>query len=130
MLFRSRLTEIGFKVLSVERLNSHPLWRIRLKGSLQVQAHLLISQSAALFDLSKSHGLLERQLAKYIQRILKQLGQPIRKDEIVVVRSKAYVHVAFVWPLGTPGVVGRLPKDIHPFQVSLILRHWLREQRN
>ena len=125
-----RLTEIGFKVLSVERVDSHPLWRIRLKGSLKVQAHLLISQPAGLFDLSKSHGLLERQLPKCLQRILKQLGQAIRKDEIVVVRSGAYVHVAFVWPLGTPGVVGRAPKEHHPFQVSLVLRRWLREQRN
>ena len=40
-------------------------------------------------DLSKPHGPLERQLIKYIQRILKQLGQPVRKDEIVVVRSGA-----------------------------------------
>jgi hypothetical protein len=127
---RERLTEIGFKVLSIERLDSHPLWRIRLKGSLGVQAHLLISQPAGLFDLSKSHGLLERQLTKYIQRILKQLGQPVRKDEVVVVRSGVYVHVAFVWPLGTPGVVARSRKEIHPFQVSLILRRWLREKRN
>jgi hypothetical protein len=127
---RDRLTEIGFQVLSVERVDSHPLWRIRLKASLKVQAHLLISQPAGLFDLSKSHGLLERQLTKYIHRILNQLGQPVRKDEIVVVRSGAYVHVAFVWPLGTPGVVGRAPKEHHPFQVSLVLRRWLREQRN
>jgi len=35
---RDRLAEIGFKVLSVERVDSHPLWRIRLKGSLKVQA--------------------------------------------------------------------------------------------
>jgi hypothetical protein len=127
---RERLTEIGFKVLSIERLDSHPLWRIRLKANLNVQAHLLISQPAGLFDLSKSHGLLERQLTKYIQRILKQLGRPVRKDEIVVVRSGAYVHVAIVWPLGTPGVLGRAPKEHHPFQVSLVLRRWLREQRN
>jgi hypothetical protein len=127
---RDRLTEIGFKVLSVERVDSHPLWRIRLKGSLKVQAHLLISQPAGLFDLSKTDGLLERQLTKYIQRILKQLGQPARRDEIVVVRSGTYVNVAFVWPLGTPGIVGRSPKEIHAFQVSLILRRWLRRQRN
>ena len=106
------------------------MWRIRLKGSLKVQAHLLISQPAGLFDLSKSHGLLERQLTKYIQRILKHLGQPVRKDEIVIVCSGAYVHVAFVWPMGTPGVLGRAPKEHHPFQVSMVLRRWLRERRN
>jgi len=127
---RERLTEIGFKVHSIERLDSHPLWRIRLKGSLKVQAHLLVSQPTGLFDLSKPHGLLEQQLTKYIQRILKQLGRAAKKDEIVVVRSGTYVHVAFVWPLGRTGVVGRAPKDYHPFRVSLILRRWLREQRN
>src|SRR5438093_10557404 len=63
-------------------------------------------------------------------RILKQLGRPIRRDEIVVVRSGVYVQVAFVWRLGTPGVLRRAPKQNHPFQVSLILRRWLREQRN
>ena len=84
---RERLTEIGFKVLSIERLDSHPLWRIRLNGSLKARAHLLVSQPTGLFDLSKSHGLLEQQLTKYIQRILKQLGRQAKKDEIVVVRS-------------------------------------------
>ena len=53
---RDRLAEIGFKVLSVERVDSHPLWRIRLKGSLKVQAHLLISQPAGLFDLRNRTG--------------------------------------------------------------------------
>ena len=123
---RERLSEIGFKVLSIERLDSHPLRRIRLKGTLKVQAHLLISQPAELFDLSKSHGLLERQLTKHLQRILRQLGKPVRRDEIVVVRSGAYLKVAFVWPLGTPGILRGSVKEVNPFQGSPVVRRWLR----
>src|SRR5436190_1917567 len=128
---RQRLIDIGFKVLSVERLETHPVWKIRLKGNLGAQANLLMSQPAGHSYLANPSHLLERQLAARIQRILKLLGKSVRCDEIVVVRSGTYFQVAFVWPMGRPGVLGRsVGQGTHPYQVSMVLRRWLRHQRN
>jgi hypothetical protein len=74
------------------------------------------------------HGTVER------EDVVK--GYEVDKDHFVVITQaeidgvRLYVHVAFVWPLGTPGVLGRSPREFHPFQVSLVLRRWVREQRN
>src|SRR2546425_5739672 len=102
-----RLAEIGFRVMTIERLATHPVWQIRLKGNLTAQANLLLGQASSdRFD-PQSRYWMERQLKRRIQKILNTLGNPIRSDEIVVVRSGAYFQVAFVWPKGTPGVLGR-----------------------
>ena|SRR6266567_7305088 len=127
---RQRFREIGFRLISIERLETHPVWRIKLRGSLRTQADLLISQPAGLFGKSNPHQLLERQLTTYVQRILRQLGQPVRRDEIIVARSGTYVKVAFVSEMGSPGVLMPSSKETDAFPVSPVLRRWLRRQRN
>ncbi|MHB8519954.1 MAG: hypothetical protein ACYDH9_04275 [Limisphaerales bacterium] len=125
-----RLTVIGFRVLSIERLATHPVWRIRLKGTLAAQADLLLSQPPSIRVCARSQHWLEQQLKEWMQKILKHLGQAVPSGEIVVVRSGTYIQVTFVWPMGGPGVLAASPKHGHPLQVSLVVRRWLRWQRN
>jgi hypothetical protein len=127
---RQRLAEIGFRVITIERLATHPVWEVRLKGNLDVQANLLLGQPLSERFGSPSRYWLEQQLKRRIQGILNTLGDPVRSDEITVARTGTYFQAAFVWPKGTPGVLGRSAKKVHPYQVAVELRRWLRRQRN
>src|SRR5262245_47519912 len=81
---RQRLAEIGFRVITIERMATHPVWQIRLKGNLTTQANLLIGQPVSDRFGPQSKYWMERQLKRQIQRILYTLGDPVRSNEIVV----------------------------------------------
>ena len=126
-LWRDRLREIGFSVISVERLPHHPVWEIRLRGSLAAQAHLLLTR-----PVPKAHAftedLLVPQITSEIRRIAKNLGKPIKRDCVGVSRNGAYFRVSFLWPLGRPGLLLNREKRAEPF--SFLIRPWLRRSRN
>ena len=126
-LWRQRLQQIGFGVISVERLPHHPVWDIRLRGNLATQLHLLLSKPMASAR-SKEQNLLLRQIRTEIQQIAKQLGNPIRSDCLTIERKGTYVRLAFVWPLGKPGILRR--KDKKPEPLSFLIKPWLRRIRN
>jgi hypothetical protein len=73
-----------------------------------------------------SSKLVEARVKEELLRsILKQLSpQGVKAEEINV------VQLVFVWPLGKPGVWRPREKQAHPLQVSLVVRRWLRRQRN
>ena len=126
-LWRARLQQIGFRVISVERLPSHPVWDIRLRGSLATQLHLLLSKSMASAR-SKEQNLLLRQIRAEIQQAAKQLGRTIQSDNLTVERKGTYVRLAFVWPLGGPGILRKMDKKPEP--LSFLVKPWLRRIRN
>ena len=59
---RQRLAEIGFRVITIERLATHPVWRIRLKANLTAQANLLRGQPVWDRFGPQSRYWMERQL--------------------------------------------------------------------
>ncbi len=126
-LWRDRLSEIGFYVISVERMPHHPVWEIRLRGSLAAQTYLLVTR-----PVPKAHALaddlLVPQLKDEIRQIAQRLGKPIKPDCVGVSRTGAFFRVSFLWPLGRPGVLVRQEKRAEPF--SFLVRPWLRRCRN
>ncbi|MCI0541094.1 MAG: hypothetical protein L0Z50_38315 [Verrucomicrobiales bacterium] len=105
-----RFTELGFFVTSVEKHPFHHLWEIRLRGSVTAQVDPEIL------------------LAKKTREILRDLGHPVPRDYVTVVRNGPYFIVALICQMGTAGRWARTAKCPHPF--SMLIRHWFRMQRN
>src|SRR5262245_14492518 len=76
-LWRDRLREIGFPVISIERLPHHPVWRIRLRGTLAAQTFLLITKPMPKRNAWATDPLLA-QLKSEIQRLAKEMGKAIK----------------------------------------------------
>jgi hypothetical protein len=126
-LWKQRLGQIGFRVLSVEKLPLHHVWDIRVCGSLTAQTYLLLSKPVP----SKHSWVkdpLPKQLQSEIHEIARDLGLPIRRDCILVVRTGAYFGASFIWPLGKPGRLLKKAKRAEAF--SFLIRPWLRKNRN
>jgi hypothetical protein len=92
-----RLAALGFRVISIERLDTHPVWHVRVKGSLDAQAKLLLgklysSKRPSAWDSGK---LMEEQLKAELRSILKELGQAVKADELNVVRYGGYFQLVF-----------------------------------
>ncbi len=111
-----RLREIGFKVLSIEKLSTHPVWRIRLK-----QVH-------CRYTFLWVYRLLEPKLKAEIQRILKDLRRGVKAQEIAIVNNGMYFAIAFVWPVGRGGFWQPEPKP--PHAIPPVLHRWLKQQGN
>ncbi len=126
-LWRDSLREIGFYVISVERFPYHPVWEVRLRGSLAAQTHLLVTRPVPKRDLD-AENLLIRQLKGEVRQIGKDLGVPIKPDCVGVSRTGAFFRVSFVWPRGRPGLLLKQEKRTEPF--SFLIRPWLRRSRN
>src|SRR5215470_4918572 len=75
-LWHQRLSQIGFRVISVTKLPYHQLWDIRMYGTLVAQSWLLLSRPVSKPHLSTEDILLKR-LHTEIQRVAKDLGAPI-----------------------------------------------------
>ena len=116
---------MGFVVVSVERLDTHPLWQARVNLTADAQYFLLLG-------LACSHpfvlDLLGRQLRVAISRFLRQQGQRVLAQDVVVVRCGQRVQVVFPWRRGYAGIWK--PQRADPWRVSLVLRRWLRLQVN
>lgn len=119
------VSEMGFQVTSIEKTKSHNAWEIRCKGGVAAEAFLLIN---AIRKMSKKNGRIEELFSFQIRRCLKSLGKPIKKDAIVVVRSKCYFHVSFIWSKGKPGRLARNPRKADVLSVQL--QPWLKAGRN
>ncbi len=126
-LWKDSLIRLGFRVISVEKLDCHHLWDLRLRGTLTAQSYLLLSTPVPA-KLLNNPELLERQLQAVICDIAYELGPPIKRDEITVVRTGAYFKVAFIWPCGEPGLL--LRKEKRPDAFRFLIRPWLRTVRN
>ena len=122
---RDRLTALGFRIISIERLDTHPVWNIRFKGNLEAQTNLLLAKS-----YKGSSEVIEQRLKAEMHAILKSLGQAVKADELNVVRYGGYFQCVFVWPKGQPGKWYPQPKQIHPLQDSGVMRRWMKSQRN
>lgn len=113
-LWHQRLTQMGFRVTSVEKLPYHHLWDIRCYGTLSAQSHLLLS-----LPVSKQHfcaqDIVLKQLHAEIQRIAGDLGTPIRREFVHVNRAGAYFRITFIWPLGKPGWRAKREKKAEAF---------------
>jgi hypothetical protein len=126
-LWRDRLRQIGFRVIYIERIPQLPCWRIRLCGSLAVQAYLLVTKPMTKARAASRDPLLA-QLKAEVREIAADLGRPMKNDEIELGREGAYFTLAFIWPPGKPGMWLPKPKRISPF--SLLIRPWLRRAKN
>jgi hypothetical protein len=126
-LWRERLRSIGFRVLLVQKLFIHEVWEIRVCGNLAAQTYLLVSK-----PIPKKHAWSNEVLVKQLQAELHQiaidLGLPIRRDCLTVIRTGAYFQASFIWPKGKPGLL--LKKEKKPEAFSFLIKPWLRRNRN
>ena len=126
-LWYQRLSQIGFRVIAIEKLSYHDLWDIRCYGTLEAQSYLLLT-----IPVSKPHfcakDIVLKQLRAEIQRIAKDLGPKIPSDCIHVGRKGAYLRITFIWPLGKPGRWVKPEKQAEAF--SFFIRPWLFRKRN
>lgn len=127
-LWKQRLRSLGFRVLLVQKLEIHHVWEVRLCGSLTAQTYLLISKPVPKKDLWTT-DLTRKQLESEIHQIANDLGLPIKRDCITVIREgKAYFKAAFIWPKGRPGML--LKREKKPEAFSFFIQPWLRRNRN
>jgi hypothetical protein len=127
---RNELVQMGFRVVLIEKLDHHPVWHIRLRITARAQNFLLLSRPLAkrLKAEDDSTDLLVIQLKAEIKRIAAQLGPKIKSDYISILREGAYITVAFIWPVGTTGLL--LRKQRRPDAFGLLVRPWLKTTRN
>jgi hypothetical protein len=126
-LWREHLREIGFIVISVEKLDAHDLWTIRLGITSSAQLHLLLSTKPT-GQLKEGNERLVHELRARVRRLANIMGPPIRSDYLTVQRSGAYCTVAFIWKPGSPGRLGRKVKK--PSAFSFLIRPWLKRNAN
>jgi hypothetical protein len=116
---------LRFVLVSVERLATHPVWRVRLKLTADAQHYLLLG-------LACSHplapDLVGRQLRVAVSRFLREHGEKVLARDIVVVRSGERIQVLFPGRMGDPGTWK--PTRVNPWRMSLVVRRWLRAQAN
>lgn len=127
-LWKQRLVSLGFRVLLVQKFELHNVWQIRVCGSLAAQTYLLVSKPVPKKDIWAT-DLMRKQLQAEIHQIANDLGLPIRRDCITVVREgKAYFKAAFIWPKGRPGML--LKRERKPEAFSFCIQPWLRRNRS
>lgn len=119
-----RFTELGFLVNSVEKHPTHQMWEIRMRGSWTAEASLLMGAPLNIWKPPDPEVLL----AKKTREILRDLGHPVPRDYVTVVRNGPYFIVALICPMGTAGRWSRAAKCPEPF--SMVIRPWLRTQKN
>ena len=121
---------MGFRVISIERIEHHPVWHIRLRGTANARNYLLLSRPLAkrLHDVDDDTDLLVIQLTAEVRRIAAALGPPIKSDYISVVRHGTFFSVSFIWSVGSTGLL--LGKQQKPDAFRFLVRPWLRTQRN
>ena len=126
-LWYQRLSQIGFRVTSVQKKTYHQLWDLRMYGSLTAESYLLVTRPVSKRHLS-AKDLLLKQFELEIRRIAQDLGAPIPRHSIQVDRKGAYFRAIFIWPLGKPGCWVKPEKKAEAF--SFLIRPWLRRNRN
>jgi len=94
------LAKLGFRVICVERQPLHPVWELRLQGTLDALATLMMSCPCARPSVKEP---FERQLKVQVCEVLGKLGKPLKVADMTVIRSGSYYRVLFVWPRGRTG---------------------------
>ncbi len=118
---------MGFDLLSVERLESHPVWVVRARFTEDAQLFLLLSVADAHV---RAPDILGRHLRMAIRRFLLHHGERVLAKDVVVVRRGIRVDTLFEWYRGSPGVWKPERSKVDPWRVSLVLRRWLQTQVN
>ncbi len=126
-LWAQRLANLGLRVISIERLPYHPVWDLRLRGTLSAQTFLLASKPSPK-KLCGAQDLVCVQLTSEVRQMAKDLGCRIAWDCLSVIRTGTYFRVSFVWPLGKAGIW--LKREKKPAAFTFFIRRWLRKCRN
>jgi hypothetical protein len=126
-LWKQHFNQMGFRVILVEKLDCHHLWRIHLRGSLTTQSFLLLSKSVSP-KFMNAPDVQEKQLAAEVRRIAQDLGLPLKRDCLSVSRTGAYFQISFLWPKGRPGLL--LRSEFKPQAFRFLIRPRLRLIRN
>ena len=126
-LWREHLRQIGFVVISVEKLDAHDLWTIRLRITSSAQLHLLLSTKPA-GQFKDQNDRLVHELRAAVRRLANLMGPPIRSDYLSVQRAGTYCTVAFIWKPGSPGRLSR--KEKKPSAFSFLIKPWLKRNTN
>ena len=116
------LMNLRFCVLSIERMEAHPVWIIRLKVSAQAEP----CQSPKDRGLELTDEPLSDQIRHRLSRFLRGFGPPVPAGEISVIpKSGPYLWVAFVWPRGKPGFWTPPRSTVKPSPTALgVLGDW------
>lgn len=123
-----RLAHYGFRVVSINRDDCHPVWRVRLRNTIDAQLALLLTRKRW-----KGRGkaeLLHRRLKQVLCEVLAEIGPRVEARDIDLMREGRYIQASFVWKAGRPGLWLPAVARPTPMQVSLTLLRWIREQRN
>src|SRR5579863_7199995 len=81
------LTRVGFVVKTIERSDAHPVWSLSLRpGTVSEWRQPMV-------------------IRRLISQVLRELGHKCPAREIGVYVTGQVVQVAFVWKMGTPGIV-------------------------
>lgn len=91
---RQGMRRLGFKVLCVIKLDHHHVWDMRLRTSGKVS----------------ENGV--RRLRRELRKLCAIHGPPIKAKELTIVRNGSLLELAFIWPVGEPGLF-----DWHCLQV-------------
>ncbi len=126
-LWHDRLSQIGFRVISVQKLSYHQLWDLRMYGTAAAQAYLLLTRPTAKWHLA-AKDLLLKKFEVEIREIAQDLGARISRNSIQVIRKGAYFRAILIWPRGKPGRWVKPEKKAEAF--SFLIRPWLRTNRN
>ncbi len=126
-LWHDRLSQIGFRVISVQKLPYHQLWDLRMYGTATGQAYLLLTRPTAKWHLA-AKDLLLKKFEEEIRQIAQDLGVPVPRNSIQVIRKGAYFRAIFIWPRGKPGRWVKPEKKAEAF--SFLIRPWLQRNRN
>ena len=129
---QEHLEPLGFKVISIERGLVPAVWRLRLKATLQAQAHLLLGRTYRARTLSRTKLTehLTAWLKAELRSLLVDLGRGKRSGKLVVAGRGACFEANFVLPVGSPGLWRPTWGRAHPFRVPGIVQDWLKPQRN
>ena len=119
---------MGFRVISVERIQHHPAWHVRLRGTASARNHLLLSRPLKKWPKDEETDLILLQLKAEMQRIVAELGPQIKSDYITVMREGTFFSISFIWPVGTTGLL--LRQQPKPDAFKLLIRPWLKTNRN
>ena len=126
-LWHERVQQIGFHVISVEKLDAHEMWVIRIRITASAQLHLLAARPPAT-KLMTAEDPFVHQLTAEVRALAGAMGPPIRADYLTVTRTGAYCALAFIWPRGRPGRLLRKEKITDAF--SFFIKAWLKAHRN
>lgn len=88
-LWRNEFLQMGFRVICIEKIQYHPVWFIRLRGTASAQNYLLLNRPLAkpIKADDDRTDLMLLQLKAEIRRIASLLGPQVKSDDILMLRE-------------------------------------------